>query len=107
MKTALIMGIGGGFGGHVAKQLLKDGWTVKALVRSDAKLAAPFQGIECIIGDAADRSAIARAAQGVDVIVYGINPRYDRWEKDSMPLLETMLSVAEEQSVQVVFPGNV
>lgn len=107
MKTALIMGIGGGFGGHVAKQLHNDGWTLKALVRHNSKLAAPFQDVECIVGDAADRGAIARAAQGVDLIVYGINPRYQRWEKDSLPLLEAMLAVAEKQGLQVVFPGNV
>jgi len=107
MKTALIMGIGGGFGGHVAKQLQRDGWRLKTLIRSDSKLAAPFQDVDAIVGDAADREAIARAADGVDVIVYGINPRYDRWEQDSMPLLENMLSVAEKQRLLVVFPGNV
>ena len=107
MKTALILGISGGFGGHVAQQLMQDGWKIKTLMRDPNKLAAAFDTVEAAAGDAADASAIESAAVGVDVIVYGINPRYNQWEQQSLPMLEAMLQVAEKKQLQVVFPGNV
>jgi len=107
MKTALIMGISGGFGSHVAVQLLNDGWTLKAMTRHGKKLAPPFASIEVVSGDASDVSAIEHAAANVDLIVYGINPRYNQWQQKSLPMLDAMLAVAEKFQLQVVFPGNV
>jgi len=107
MKTALIMGISGGFGGHVASQLVEDGWKIKALMRDPSKRPDRFAHIETVKGDASDHAAIERAARGVDLIVYGINPRYNQWEQQSLPMLEAMLTVAEKQRLKVVFPGNV
>ena len=34
MKTALVLGLNGGFGGSVTEELLDNGWSVTALVRS-------------------------------------------------------------------------
>jgi NADP-dependent 3-hydroxy acid dehydrogenase YdfG len=42
MKKALVMGITGGFGGHVAQALADRGWSLKALLRDPAKLPSRF-----------------------------------------------------------------
>ena len=44
MKTALVLGISGGFGGHVAQALARQGWGIRALLRDPARLPARFQG---------------------------------------------------------------
>jgi len=107
MKTALIMGISGGFGGHVARQLLADGWKIKALTRHHGPLPAPFDDVETVYGDAGDAVAIERAAADVDLIVYGINPRYNEWKAKALPWLNSMLEIAQKYRLRVVFPGNV
>jgi nucleoside-diphosphate-sugar epimerase len=107
MKTALVMGISGGFGGAVAQALAQRGWSVRALLRDPARLPARFRGAEVVIGDAGDVDAVRRAATGADVIVYGVNPpRYD-WKGTAVPMLENAARVAEEQRATVLFPGNV
>jgi uncharacterized protein YbjT (DUF2867 family) len=86
MKQALVIGITGGFGGHVAAALLEDGWKVKALMRDPARLPPWHQGVEAVRGDAREIGDVRRAA---------------------LPLLEPTARVAEEQGLTVVFPGNV
>jgi nucleoside-diphosphate-sugar epimerase len=107
MKTALILGITGGFGSHVAAALIEDGWQVRALARDPGRLAPWQKGIEAIRGDARNIADIRHAARGVDVIVYGLNIPYQRWERDALPLLEPSVTVAEESGLRLVFPGNV
>lgn len=107
MKTALVMGISGGFGGAVAQALVRQGWSVRALLRDPARLPARFHGAEVVVGDARDVDAVRKAAAGADLIVYGVNPpRYD-WKGTAVPMLENAARVAEEQRATVLFPGNV
>lgn len=107
MKTALIIGITGGFGGHVAAALLEAGWGVRALMREPARLPPWQKGVEAVAGDARRIEDVRRAAEGVDVIVYGVNIPYQRWHREALPLLETTVTVAEERGLTLVFPGNV
>jgi len=107
MNKALIMGITGGFGGHVAQALLKNGWQIKALMRTPEKLPARFTGTEVIKGDAANHRDVENAAEDVDVIIYGVNPANYAWEGVVGPLLENVASVAEAHKLTIVFPGNV
>lgn len=107
MKTALIMGITGGFGGHVAQALARNGWQLKILMRNPEKLPARFKGAQVIKGEAAKREDVSSAAEGTDVIIYGVSPANYAWEGVALPLLENVASVAEEKKLTVVFPGNV
>jgi len=107
MKTALVMGITGGFGGHVAQALARQGWAIRALLRDPAKLPARFRGADVVQGDAGDIGDVRRAADGVDIIVYGVNPPNYRWDGIVLPLLENTATVAEENGQTIVFPGNV
>ena len=107
MKTALVMGITGSFGGHVAQALARQGWSIRALLRNPEKLPAQFSGAQVFKGDAADIGSIRAAAQGADLIVYGVNPCYDQWATTVVPWLDNTASVAEELRLTLLFPGNV
>jgi nucleoside-diphosphate-sugar epimerase len=107
MKTALIMGITGGFGGHVAQALTKQGWSHKVLMRNPARLPQQFSAAEVITGDAGNLDDVRTAAQGVDLLVYGVNPANYQWEGKAEPWLENAATVAEENRLTMVFPGNV
>ena len=107
MKTALIMGITGNFGGHVAQALAQQGWTIRALLRNPQTLPAQFSGAQVFKGDAADIDSIRTAAQGVDIIIYGVNPCYSQWAAKILPWINNTAAVAEEFGLTLIFPGNI
>lgn len=107
MKTALILGISGNFGGQMAKSLLAQGWSIKAVVRDPAKAPKNLIAGNTIIGDASDEAIVNQAAAGVELIVYGLNPAYNRWYQEAMTMLEPTAKVAEQLGIQILFPGNV
>lgn len=72
----LVTGATGFTGGHLARYLTRSGRKVRALVRDAAGAAALADaGIEPIVGDIRDRTALDRALAGVDV-VYNIAALY-------------------------------
>ena len=107
MKTALILGVTGGFGGHVAQALFEHGWSLKVLMRDPGKLPRQFAAAEVVTGNAANLDDVRTAAQGVDLMVYAVNPANYQWEGKVLPWLENAATVAEEQGLTIVFPGNV
>jgi nucleoside-diphosphate-sugar epimerase len=107
MKTALIMGVSGGFGGHVAQALMEQGWSLKVLMRNPARLPQPFTAAKVITGDAGNLDDVRAAAHGVDLLVYGVNPANYQWEGKAQPWLDNAATVAEENRLTMVFPGNV
>lgn len=107
MKTALILGITGGFGSAMASVLKARSWRIKALVRSPEKVSEALQDSELIKGDAGDADSVSRAAEGVDAIIYALNVSYQRWHEEARPLLEKAVTVAEKNQLLIVFPANV
>lgn len=107
MKKVLILGITGAFGAHMAEALRADGWQLRALMRRPETLPVGFQGIEVIPGDVMDASALRQALEGVDMVVYGINPAHYDWKDKALPWLEHTLSAIETHALVFVFPGNV
>lgn len=107
MKTALIIGINGNFGGQMATALRERGWQIRALLRNPDKAPAWLAQQARFAGAAQDAAAVSRAADGVDLIVYGANPEYHRWAKEAMAMLEPAVQVAEQKHLRIVFPGNV
>lgn len=107
MKTALIMGITGAFGAEVAMALQAEGWTLKALLRDPARLPEAFRGIAVVQGDVCDPDAIKHAVEGVELVVYGVNPpKYD-WKEKALPWLDNTARIIEAYGLTLVFPGNV
>lgn len=78
MKTALVTGVSGGIGLAVARQLLKEGWTVYGMSRRQAPIDHPaFTHIPGDISVTEDRERFASAAQTVDALVNvaGVAPK--------------------------------
>lgn len=71
MRIAAVTGATGFLGRHLVAALAEQGWTVRALVRRDAVLAAPA-GVEpeIVIGGLSDEAALARLCRGAEVLVH-------------------------------------
>jgi len=109
-KRALILGATGNFGASMARALLAHGWQISALQRDPtaARQAQPDLVIEWIAGDAMQADDVARAAQGVSVIVHAVNPpNYQRWRELALPMLDNSIAAARAQNARIVLPGNV
>ena len=71
MERVLVTGATGFTGSHLARHLAQDGEAVRVLARNGAKARASLpESVEIIEGDITDRSAIARAIEGVDVVYH-------------------------------------
>lgn len=103
-KTALVLGASGGVGGETARALIARGWTVRGLTRSPRD----GDGIEWIVGDAMDRDAVMRGAEGVDAIVHAVNPPgYRDWDEVVMPMLENSIAAAKANDARLALPGTI
>lgn len=70
-QFALVTGATGFTGGHLARQLARRGWRVRALVRGDSDThSLQNNGIECVQGDLLDRESVVSAANGVHCIFH-------------------------------------
>ncbi len=68
MPTAFVTGGSGFVGGALIRRLVRDGWTVRALARSDRSAAAvEAAGAEAVRGDLDDTAAMQAGAQGAGV----------------------------------------
>ena len=87
-KTALILGASGKVGRHSALAFESASWQVKLFDR---------QG-----------SDMDTAAQGVDVIVNGLNPpNYHQWGSIIPRITEQVIQAAQSSGATVILPGNV
>ena len=71
-SLAFVTGATGLLGSNLVRQLLADGWRVRALVRSPEKAARQFAGldVEIVQGDMLDVAGFADALPGVDVVFH-------------------------------------
>ena len=109
---ALVLGITGGYGKAMAQALLSQGWTLRALVRDLARAqeTLPAQIVEAVAfteGDVFDRGPLEQAAQGVDVIVHGINLPQPEWPKRMLPVAQRVIEAARVNRATIAYPGNV
>jgi nucleoside-diphosphate-sugar epimerase len=69
VARALVTGATGLVGSHIVDQLLRDGWDVRALVRTPNP-ELEVRGVETARGDVLDADSFARAAAGRDVVFH-------------------------------------
>ncbi|WCN09027.1 SDR family NAD(P)-dependent oxidoreductase [Marinomonas mediterranea] len=111
-NQVLILGITGGIGSEVARQLLEQNWNVIALHRSPELVSKEInlktKHITWIKGDAMNSEDVLRAAEGCCVIVHAVNPPgYKKWEKFVIPMIKNSINAAKKQRATVVFPGSI
>ena len=100
-QTAFVTGATGLLGNNLVRELLDQGYRVKALVRSMAKAEQQLQGladIELILGDMQDVAAFAPALAGCDVLFHTAAFFRDNYKGGShWPMLEkiNVLGTAE------------
>lgn len=73
LKSAFVTGATGLLGNNLVRELIRQGFQVRALVRSPAKGQQQFAGlagVELVLGDMADVPAFAAALQGCDVVFH-------------------------------------
>jgi dihydroflavonol-4-reductase len=94
MTRALVTGATGFIGGHVARELLRRGWHVRALVRPESLERRLWpQGCEPVPGDLRDAAAVRRAAEGVDAI-FNVAAEYSLARRRGAEVMRTNVSGA-------------
>jgi dihydroflavonol-4-reductase len=70
-SSAFLTGATGFVGSHLVERLVSRGWRLRALVRSTSDTSLLERcGVELVRGDLADSGAVARGADGVDVVFH-------------------------------------
>jgi len=107
-KTALILGPTGSVGHETAMALARRGWRLRALHRRPQAVSATLPQMEWIAGDAMSADDVVGAADGVSLILHGVNPPgYRNWAGLALPMLESSIAAAWVSGARIVFPGNV
>ena len=112
-NTALVLGATGGIGGAIAAALLRHGWQVRGLARNapvaQQRTATSLSEVHWWSGDALQPETVARAAEGVSVIVHAVNPPgYRHWEQCVLPMMANSIAAARSAGgARVVLPGTV
>ena len=86
-KTVLILGASGKIGTHTSEAFWNAGWSVRRYTRGTDMTAA---------------------AQGVDVIVNGLNPpNYHNWAQTIPAITRQVIAAAKASNATVIIPGNI
>lgn len=74
MKKILVIGASGFVGGHVARALLADGYQVRCVARTPAKVQElATAGCEVVQGDMSDLASMQRALAGVEAVYISVH----------------------------------
>ena len=107
-RIALILGATGSIGSEVARRLSARGWSVRALARNPAGLAARDARFEWHQGDAMVAKDVLAAAQGAQLIVHAVNPQsYHNWGGLVLPMIDNTISAARASGARILLPGTV
>jgi len=104
--TVLVLGANGRFGAAAVQAFAAAGWRVLAQARRVPTTPLP-PGAVAIDTALADTEALARRAAGARVVVYAVNPAYNRWDAELLPLARQGMAVAERLGARFMLPGNV
>lgn len=105
MGKVIVLGAKGRFGSEAVRAFANSGWQVTAFARHwDQPASAAFN---TAVGDARDSAALAAACMGFDVIVNALNPLYENWARDLMPIALAVIGAAKASGATVIVPGNV
>lgn len=106
MKTVLVLGAAGRVGEAIAEAFVARGWRVKGAARR-RHLSGLTAGVVPVELDALDGEALARAAEGTEIVVNALNPLYTEWEEKVMPMARNVAQAARRAGALHMLPGNV
>jgi dihydroflavonol-4-reductase len=91
----LVTGATGFIGGNVARQLVREGYSVRALVRKNSSLKA-LEGLDLDIalGDLLDRSSLEKALEGCQALFH-VAAVYTFWSRDPQIIYRTNVQGTE------------
>ena len=104
-RTVLVLGANGRFGAAAVKAFADAGWRVLAQARRAQATLPP--GAEALVLPLEDADALAAAAAGAQVVVHAVNPPYDQWDAQMLPLARQGMDIAERLGAVFMLPGNV
>ena len=104
--TVVVLGANGRFGLAAAKAFDAAGWQVIASVRRAAAPGMPPDA-RLVTAPVEDTEALAREAAGAQVLVHALNPPYDRWPQQLMPMARAGMDLAGRLGARFMLPGNV
>lgn len=105
---ALILGATGTLGAEVARRLQARGWTIRAMHRNPGSLTGRDSRWQWVRGDAMSAQDVMKAAEGVDVIVHGVNPpSYHNWKGLVLPMIDNTIAAAKANRARIVLPGTI
>jgi nucleoside-diphosphate-sugar epimerase len=102
--TVLILGAAGRLGSAAVQAFAAAGWRVLAQQRKATPLPPGVERLSIALNDTATLAAQAAAAQ---VVVYAVNPLYDQWDNELLPLARLGMDIAEKLGATLLLPGNV
>lgn len=105
-RKVLILGARGRLGQALATAFVSAGWHVVAQVRAGAPIPAR-PGVQWLPVALDDTAALVRAASGASTVVHALNPPYQRWAREVLPLMDTAIRVSRLLGARLMFPGNV
>lgn len=103
-STVLILGATGRLGSAAVLAFAAAGWRVLAQQRQTTPLPAGAERVSIALHDTA---ALVALATGARIVVYGVNPLYDRWDTELLPLARLGMNVAEGLGATLLLPGNI
>lgn len=103
-STVLILGAAGRLGSAAVQAFAAAGWRVLAQQRKNTPLPPGAERLSIALDDTA---ALAARATGAQVVVYAVNPPYDRWDTELLPLARLGMDVAQALGATLMLPGNV
>lgn len=106
----LILGGTGSFGYAFTQEVLAQGQHATLLVRSLSKAQKLFGDhphLKFIEGDAFEANLIQKLGKDYDFILQALNVPYQHWQEQMEPLVNYVITWAEEMDATILFPGNV
>jgi uncharacterized protein YbjT (DUF2867 family) len=105
-KPVLVTGAAGLVGIHTCRELSKNGWQVRALIRDPARAAMALGQlpVEFRIGDARDASTLRSSLSGCGAVVHlaaiAIEKKGESYRESNTATTERLISAARTQNVQ-------
>ena len=105
-RPVLVTGAAGLVGTHTCRELSKNGWQVRALIRDPARAAMALGQlpVEFRVGDVRDASALRSALSGCGAVVHlaaiAIEKKGESYTESNTAATERLISAARAQNVQ-------